>query len=186
MFGTFISRFHHFCQLLADFLSLPFQDQNILLRDGILEMSLLRVALVFDPVNNCWPNRNLPMYRDSPVLYLSDISRLTSPRLHQKNVDFIYWIRQTGVDEPTVMLLTMVVLFTPERAGISRKKSVEKFQLHYTTLMQHYMKWRFGPDKCKSLFSKLLTKLSDLRELRDSYDSQNLQLGNTFFYCLHE
>lgn len=183
MLGTFISRLQYYSQLMADFSSLPFQDQNILLRDGIMEMFLLRVAFVFDPTKNCWPNKNLPMYRNSPVLYLSDIKQLTSPRLHQMNVDFIYWIQQVGVDEPTVMLLIMIVLFTPDRVGVSRKTTVEKFQLHYITLLDHYMKWRFGPDRYKSLFGKLLIKLSDLRELSDSYDSQNLLLSNSIQKC---
>lgn len=184
MFATSIRRFHHFSQLLADFSSLPFLDQNNLLKGGILEMSILRLSLIFDPINNCWPDTKLPLYIKSPVLYLSDISQLTSPFLYQMNLDFIRWMQQTGVDEPTVMMLVLIVLFTPERAGIIWKEGVEKCQSHYTTLMERYMKWRHGPDYYKPLFGKLLTKLSDLRELSDSYNSQNLRLGNYRIFLL--
>lgn len=170
MFGTAAQRFYYFSQLLADFLSLPIQDQDILLRDGVLEMCILRLALVYHPINNCWPNKNSPLNQDSPALHQSDMEQLATSHLHRMNANFINWVKQVDIDEPTVMLLIMVVLFTPERNGIIWKEGVEKCQLHYTSLMQRYMKWRYGPDGYKLLFGKLLTKLSDLRELGESHN----------------
>jgi hypothetical protein len=82
-----------------------------------------------------------------------------------------------GVDEPTIMLLILIVLFTPERAGLLRTRWIEKYQAYYTSLLERYMGWRFGTTRSKYMFGKLLTKLSDLRELSDTHNRHNLQLG---------
>ena len=178
MFGTLIRRFAFFSRLMTDFSSLPFVDQNSLLKGGVLEMCALRGALVFDSVNNRWPNINMPMYKDTPSVKLTDITHLISSRVFQMLMDFISCIQQMGVDEPTIMLLVLIVLFTPERAGIIRIKWIEKFRAHYISLLQRYMVWRFGMPRSKLMTSKLLTKLNDLRKLSDTHNSQ-IQLGKT-------
>ncbi len=181
MFGTLVRRFAFYARLMPDFTSLPFDDQSNLLRGGVLEMCVLRGALVFDPVNNHWPNVNMSMYKDSPVLKLDNMAIMASNRLFQMHIEFISCIQQMSVDEPTIMLLILIVLFTPERANLVHIKWVEKFQAYYTYLLERYMNWRFGPARSTFIFGKLLTKLSDLRELSDSHNGQNLVLG---IFCL--
>ncbi len=184
MFGTLIRRFAFFSRMMADFSSLPFQDQSCLLKGGVLEMCLLRGALVFDPQTNRWPTANMSMYKDMPVLKLDNIVHLTSSRLFQMHLDFISCIRQMSVDEPTIMLLILIVLFTPERTGLIHADWIEKFQTYYTSLLEHYLNWRFGLAKAKFMFGKMLTKLSDLRELSDTHNHANLRLGETPTFCL--
>ena len=176
MFGTLIRRFAFYARMMADFTSLPSQDQRALLKGGVLEMCMLRGALVFDPVNNRWPNTNMSLYKDTPVLKLGNISNLTSSRIFQMHMEFIGFIQQLGVDEPTIMLLILIVLFT-ERPGLTRPNWVEKYQAYYTSLLERYMGWRFGPRRAKQMFNKLLTKLSDLRELSDIHNQRNMRLG---------
>ena len=181
MFGTLIRRFAFYSRLMADFSSLPFADQKNLLKGGVIEMCVLRGALVFDPVNNRWPNTNMSMYKDAPSLKLGNVTHLTSNRVFQMHMEFINCIQQMGVDEPTIMLLVLIVLFTPERAGLIRIEWIESFQSYYISLLERYMNWRFGLPRSKFMFSKLLTKLSDLREFSDTHNRQNIQLGNTQF-----
>ena len=179
MFGTLIRRFAFYSRLMADFSSLPFADQRNLLKGGVLEMCVLRGALVFDPVNNCWPNTNNSMHKDTPTISLGSIAHLTSNRVFKMHMEFINCIQQMGVDEPTIMLFVLIVLFTPERAGLIRIEWIESFQAYYISLLERYMNWRFGLPRSKFMFSKLLTKLSDLREFSDTHNSENIQLGNT-------
>ena len=160
MFGTLIRRFAFYSRLMADFANLPFSDQSILLKGSALEMCLLRGALVFDPQSNRWPNVNMAMYRDAPTLKLDNVSQLTSSRLFQMHMDFVISVQQMGVDEPTIMLLVLIVLFTPERAELECPEWIERCQSHYTTLLDHYMTWRFGPVKSRAMFGKILTKMS--------------------------
>lgn len=178
MFGTLIRRYAYYARLMPDFASLPFNDQSILLKGGVLEMCLLRGVLVFDPVNNHWPNVNMAMYKNAPVLKLDNIVHLTSNKLFQMHMDFIKCVKQMNVDEPIIMLLILIVLFTPERTGLQCSDWVDRYQGHYTTLLEHYINWRFGMRKAQAMFSKLLTKLSDLRELSDFHNHHNLRLGN--------
>lgn len=178
MFGTLIRRFAFYARLMPDFASLPFQDQGNLLKGGALEMSVLRGALAYDPLNNRWPNTNMSMYNQSAVIKLENIFQMLSNSTFRKLIEFIQCIRQMGVDEPIIMLVIMIVLFTPEREGLTRIKCVEKYQAYYTSLLERYMNWRFGPARSKFMFSKLLTRLSDLRELSDTHSlKQNVQLS---------
>ena len=177
MFGTLIRRFACYARMMPDFAGLPFHDQSVLLKGGVLEMCLLRGALVFDPVSNRWPDVNMSLYKDAPVLKLDDIGHLTSTRLFQMHLDFIACIKAMNVDEPTIMLLILIVLYTPERPGLEHAEWVEKYQSYYTSLLEHYMNWRYGLAKAKFMFGKLLTRLSDLRELSDTHNHHNLRLG---------
>ena len=179
MIGTLIRRFAFYSRLMADFSSLPFADQRNLLKGGVLEMCVLRGALVFDPVNNCWPNTNNSMHKDTPTISLGSIAHLTSNRVFKMHMEFINCIQQMGVDEPTIMLFVLIVLFTPERAGLIRIEWIESFQAYYISLLERYMNWRFGLPRSKLMFNKLLVKLGDLRKLCSSHNRHNLQLGNT-------
>ena len=69
------------------------------------------------------------------------------------------------------------MLLTPDREGLIRMKFIEKCQSYYTYLLERYMNWRFGPQRSTFMFGKLLTKLSDLRELCDSHNTLDVQLA---------
>ena len=163
---------------MRDFAGLPSQDQKILLKEGVLEMCLLRGALAFDPVNHRWPNTDMSIYKNAPVLNLNDVTRMVSSDVIEKHIEFIQFVQKLGVDEAIVMLLTLIVLFT-SRPGISCPSVVENRQMHYTTLLKHYAEWRFGPEQSRKLFNKLLTKLSDLRELSESHNQRSLHFGTS-------
>ena len=184
MFGTLIRRFAFYSRLMADFANLSPNDQGILLKGGVLEMCLLRGALVYDPLNNRWPNVNMSIYKDAPILKLENTGPLTSVHLFEKHMEFVGCVQAMGVDEPTIMLLCMVVLYTPERPGLIQTEWIEKCQSYYTGLLEHYLNWRFGPRKSNAMFGKLLTKLSDLRELSDTHNHANLRLGKVHFFLI--
>lgn len=176
MFGTLVRRFAFYARMMADFASLPNEDQRILLKGGVFEMCLLRGALAFDPINNRWPNTNMSLYKETPVVKLDDITHLTSSHLFQMHLEFISSMKQLCIDEPTIMMLVLIVLFT-HRTGLLRPTWVEKFQAYYVSLLEHYTDWRFGPARSNAIFSKLLTKLSDLRELCETHNARNVNLG---------
>ena len=169
---------------MADFVNLSPNDQGILLKGSVLEMCVLRGALTYDPLNNRWPNVNMSLYKDAPTLKLGNIGHMTSSHIFQKHMEFVGCVQAMGVDEPTIMLLCMVVLYTPERPGLIQTEWIEKCQSYYTGLLEHYLNWRFGPRKSNAMFGKLLTKLSDLRELSDTHNHANLRLGKVHFFLI--
>ena len=170
--ATLIRRFTVFAGLLPDFSNLPFQDQNILLKSGVVEMCILHGVLGFDPSTNCWyevPSAN----KDTalPILNLEDLKHLTAPPLvHQRHPQFMTSIQSLSVDEPIVMFLILIVLFDPERDGLSGSGWIGKIQLKYVLLLERYLNGLYSTDgKRNILFGKLLTKLSDLRELGEYF-----------------
>lgn len=162
------SRLTTYVNLLKEFTNLNWNDQTSLLKHGLPEMCFLRGVLVFNPSNKCWLYNNK---EKSSVLYLNEINQLVSPHLLQMHLQFILNIRRLDVDEPIVMLMVLIVLFTPERMGVVDQRAVEKHQQHFTCLLDNYTKWRYGIAKSRTIFATLLTKLSDLRILSESQGS---------------
>ena len=159
------SRLASYAHQLKEFENLNWHDQSRLLEHGLLEMCILRGALVFDSFNQCWPNNN----QKSSALYLNELHQLVSPQLFQMHFKFIQNVQRMDVDEPIIMMMILIVLFTPERMGLIDHPTIEKYQNHFTCLLDSYTKWRYGLIRSKCIFATLLTKLSDLRILSESH-----------------
>ncbi|KAK7069111.1 Ligand binding domain of hormone receptors [Halocaridina rubra] len=177
MFTTVVRRFAFFARLFPEFCNLPAQDQGTLLRGGILEMSLIRGVQSFDTEHNRWPDTSHQMYKDAPTLRIEDMKKLVSGELYEMHVKFIHSTKELNVDEPVMMLLLLIVLFTSDRAGLLAGDVIQAQQDHYVHLMRVYMNWRYGPNNASILYPKLLFKLTDLRELNDQHTEYNLKLA---------
>lgn len=176
MFGTLIRRFAVYARMMETFTNLPSEDQRVLLKHGVLEMCILRGAQLYDPVANRWPKVDSSIFKTTPMLKLDNITQLTSSLVFRKHMEFVVFIQQLHLDEPSVMLLVLIVLFT-KRPGLLRPETVEKCQAYYVSLLERYFDWRFGPLLSKEMFNQLLTKLSDLRALSDAHNQENMCLG---------
>ncbi|XP_076334030.1 vitamin D3 receptor-like [Tachypleus tridentatus] len=177
MFFTVIKQFSHFAQNLKCFSYIPQRDQEVLLRSGIMEMCFLRGAYVFDNRRGCWPDRKKVLYRDSPTLKAEDIMKLVSPTLFEKHMKFNEGIKELGPDEPTIMLLLVTVLLSPDRSDLENVDLVTAQQEKYYILLKNYMLWRYGPDHTTVLYPKLFLKLPDLRELNEAHTGYHLKLN---------
>ncbi|XP_076333593.1 thyroid hormone receptor beta-like isoform X1 [Tachypleus tridentatus] len=176
MFFTVIKQFSHFAQNLECFSYIPQRDQEVLLRSGVMEMCFLRGAYVFDEKRGCWPERKKILYKDAPSLKAEDIKKLVSPALYEKHMKFIAGIKELDPDEPTVMLLLVIVLLSPDRSNLVNVDLVTNQQEKYYILLKNYMLWRYGPDHTAALYPKLFLKLPDLRELNDAHTDYHLKL----------
>ncbi|XP_042860472.1 inactive histone-lysine N-methyltransferase 2E-like isoform X2 [Penaeus japonicus] len=177
MFTTVVRRFAYFARLFPDFCELPSQDQGSLLRGGILEMSLIRGVQSFDTDNNRWPNTREQIYKDAPTLRVEDMKKLVSCELYDMHMKFIFSMKDLNVDEPVMMLLLLIVLFTSDRPGLQEATRVQGRQDHYLQLIRKYMNWRYGPHNATIMYPRLLIKLTDLRELNDQHNEYNLKLA---------
>ncbi|XP_068238167.1 uncharacterized protein [Palaemon carinicauda] len=177
MFTTVVRRFAYFARFFPEFCNLPAQDQGCLLRGGILEMSLIRGVQSYDTENNRWPNTNHQMYKDAPILRIEDMKKLVSGELYEMHIKFIHSMKELNVDEPVMMLLMLIVLFSSERPGLVAAPAIQAHQEHYLHLLRIYMEWRYGEHNTSILYPKLLYKLTDLRELNDQHTEYNLKLA---------
>lgn len=176
LFFTVIKQFAHFSRQLDSFDAIGSSDQEVLLRCGVLELCFIRGAYVFDEVRLCWPDKSLPLYQDAFVLSAEDLKKLVSHELHDKHLRFVQSLRDMDLDEPTTMLLLVIVLLSPDRPNLSDADLVAREQEKYYLLLQRYMSWRYGPDVTSSAYPKLLLKLPDLRELSDAHTDFHLLL----------
>ncbi|KAK3856512.1 hypothetical protein Pcinc_037168 [Petrolisthes cinctipes] len=177
MFTTIIKRFAYFARLFPAFLDLTSHDQETLLRTGILEMSLIRGVQTFDTSNNRWPDSSHLLYHSAPALKAEDMKKLVSCELYETHMKFIHSLKELGVDEPVMMLLLLIVLFTSDRPGLKDTAAVQIKQDHYLLLLRKYLGWRHGPHNARLLYPRLLLKLTDLRELNDQHNNYNLKLA---------
>ncbi|CAL4131276.1 unnamed protein product, partial [Meganyctiphanes norvegica] len=178
MFTTVVRRFAYFAQLFPDFCELPPQDQSILLRNGILDMCLIRGVQAYDTENNRWPNTNQVIYKDAATLRIEDMKKLVSSKLYETNIKFITSMKELNLDEPVLMILLMILLFTTDQPGLIENKKVQITQEKYLMHLRKYMTWRYGPKNTSLLYPKLLMKLTDLRELNDQHNEYNLRLAD--------
>ncbi|KAK4300636.1 hypothetical protein Pmani_027168 [Petrolisthes manimaculis] len=177
MFTTIIKRFAYFARLFPAFLDFTSHDQETLLRTGILEMSLIRGVQTFDTSNNRWPDSSHLLYHSAPTLKAEDMKKLVSCELYETYMKFIHSLNKLGVDEPVMMMLLLIVLFTSDRPGLKDTAAVQIKQDHYLLLLRKYLGWRHGPHNARLLYPRLLLKLTDLRELNDQHNNYNLKLA---------
>ncbi|KAK8747683.1 hypothetical protein OTU49_016531, partial [Cherax quadricarinatus] len=177
MFTTIVRRFAYFARLFPEFCDLPPQDQENLLRSGILEMSLIRGVQSFDTENNRWPNTKQQLYKDAPTLNVEDMKKLVSCELYEMHMKFIHSLKELNVDEPVMMMLLLTVLFTSDRPGLLGAPTIQALQDHYLQLLRKYLGWRYGSHNAPILYPRLLIKLTDLRELNDQHTEYNLKLA---------
>lgn len=171
-----IRRYAAYARMLENFTSLPNCDQKALLKGGVLEMCILRGALLFDPTSNRWPKADNSIYKNTPSLKLDSITHLTSSLIFRKHLEFIGFIQKLHLDEPCIMLLVLIVLFN-KRPDLLRPERVEKCQAYYISLLERYMDWRFGALRSRSMFNSLMSKMNDLKDLSDTHNVENMRLG---------
>ncbi len=144
MFTTGIRRWAAFSRSVTAFASLSRQDQATLLQAAVMQLSILRAVASFRMSEKEW-RINTPVNEFTPTLSLEDVQRLLSPQLAEMHLTFISSMQKFQVDEPAIMLLSLITLFTPERADLIDRESIAKAQEQYILLLERYCCWKYGP-----------------------------------------
>lgn len=83
------------------------------------------------------------------------MKNLVSPELFEMHMSFIQKIQKLKADEPTIMLLLLIVMFYPERSDLEDVATVSAAQEKYCELLRKYVNWRYGPEGSK-LYPKVI------------------------------
>ncbi|KAI1293538.1 Vitamin D3 receptor B [Halotydeus destructor] len=199
MFFTAIQRLALFAQKVPSFSAIEPEDQQVLLRGSILEMGFVLSSHLYDTVNSCWPDSssrfkgtdgsgNNPLTGNTfaPVLTANDLKPLVNQDLYEKHMTFIKSIKSMDIDEVCIILLTVIVLLSPDRTSLSNCRAVSQAQERYLMLLRSYMTWRFGHSVAAILYPKLLLKMPDLRELAETLTDFQLSLGKQEIEQIHQ
>lgn len=170
-----IQRFALFAQNFQPFNHINYHDQEILLRAGVLELCFIRGAFLFNKQTKSWSDDLLPE-NHSHLLHENDLKIMVTDMLLEKHLYFIDHFQKLGLDEPTIMLLSVIVLLTADRTGLANSELIQIEQEKYLILLKNYMNWRFGVKRSSILYPKLLLKVTDLRELAEAHTDYQLIL----------
>lgn len=109
------------------------------------------------------------------ILFVSDLEPFLPQTLFDKYFNFIRSIRSLQVDEVSLTLLSLILLFNPDRSGLKDVVIISHLQDSYIRLLKSYMGWHFGRDVSNFLFGRLFLKLPELRELGEYFTDLSLE-----------
>ncbi|XP_054169203.1 nuclear hormone receptor HR96-like [Oppia nitens] len=177
-FEVFIERFVKMTKCLSAFQSLCSNDQLAIVKFSCLEALFLRTALYFDYNSEHWTfimdsnnalEFKLDLLKDSPL----DGIYVTFKK-------FLQNLRSEWDFDPFVIdLLTVIVLFNPDRPNIIHKEIVKLQQQLYMYLLQRYLRLKYVSEcESKTKFVKIMNSLEYLRHLNDIH-RRNQNAKNT-------
>jgi len=176
MFTTGIRRWATFSQMLPEFSMLIREDQMLLLQAAAMQLSILRSVAAFKISDKVWFGKCTEQ-QPAPILRLEDVKRLLSTELAEMHVEFISSMQKLQVDEPTLMLLSLITLFNSEKHGLINTQMISNAQDYYILLLRRYCNWKYGLDDKHRTHTKLLAKMSDLRALSDVHSDHQVRLS---------
>ena len=185
MFTTGIRRWATFCKWLPSFSSLKVVDQTTVLKTAVMQLSILRAVISFNPCSSEW-RINLPVNHFSPKLDLQDVKQLMSPQMVELHLKFICSMKKLKPDEAIIMLLALITLFSNENDRLEDAQLIGRFQDRYISLLQRYCDWKYGPVDGKRTLARLLSLMSDLREISDMHSDHELRLANHEILEIHQ
>ena len=162
---------------VSAFRALPQSEQIQLLKGGSIELLILRSVLTFDPDKQQFLDPT-----DSPDARAMKVHQLQSAVSGTGVFDaHMAFVRSVAVDlradETMLVLLLVISLFSPDRAGDEGRPEVTRQQEHYTSLLHSYLASRMPPAAARLLFPRLLLKLTEIRSLSEEHSQVLLRVS---------
>lgn len=190
---------------LKAFKALSQTDQIGLLKGGSIELLILRSVISFDRENNRFLDQydkdSCAMSPDqlrvgiekpfhptstsgSPIIgpgtfgMAGDLMESGSSALFDEHMRFVKSLAiDLKADETSLILLLMLSLFSPDRPQVQDKNYVSAEQDKYALLLQRYLESKYPTHIVKSIYPKLLMKLTDIRNLNEEHSQVLLKLN---------
>jgi len=175
---------------LKAFKALSQTDQIGLLKGGSIELLILRSVISFDKENNYFLD---PYDKDSLALtsdqFREGIERsdfgmpglggADGPKgLFEDHMKFVKSLAiDLKADETMLILLLMLSLFSPDRPSVQDKAYISSEQDKYALLLQRYLESKYPYHIVRSIYPKLLMKLTDIRNLNEEHSQVLLRLN---------
>lgn len=176
---------------LKAFKALSQTDQIGLLKGGSIELLILRSVISFDKENNYF----LDPYDKDSLAMTSDQLRegiekpgvevgglpgfgANSGGLFDEHMKFVKSLAiDLKADETVLILLLMISLFSPDRPCVQDKIYISAEQDKYALLLQRYLESKYPYSMVRTMYPKLLMKLTDIRNLNEEHSQVLLKLN---------
>jgi len=145
------------------FQTLPQEDQIALLKGSVFSIILLRSVIHYDP--------NSDSLRQAAINYkmerLKHILKADAETWAQ-HIDFLKSFHlELGLDKQSILLIMMLVLFSPDHPGVKNRVAVASCQERYMILIKNYIESIRSFGEAIYLFPKVLGKIGELRSLTE-------------------
>ncbi|XP_076759698.1 nuclear hormone receptor HR96 isoform X2 [Xylocopa sonorina] len=159
-----INAFKNMCQ----------EDQIALLKGGCTEMMILRSALNYDIEKDIWW---IPHSQESMSNIKVDVLKEAKGNLYAEHARFIRSFDPRWRDENIILILSAIALFTPNRPKVVHNDVIKLEQNSYYYLLRRYLESVYPGCEAKSMFLKLIQKISDLHRLNNEVVGVYLNLN---------
>ncbi|OAD59902.1 Nuclear hormone receptor HR96 [Eufriesea mexicana] len=159
-----INAFKNMCQ----------EDQIALLKGGCTEMMILRSALNYDIEKDMWW---IPHSQESMSNIKVDVLKEAKGNLYAEHSRFIRSFDPRWRDENIILILSAIALFTPDRPRVVHNDVIKLEQNSYYYLLRRYLESVYPGCEAKSMFLKLIQKISDLHRLNNEVVGVYLNLN---------
>ncbi|XP_033203410.1 nuclear hormone receptor HR96 isoform X1 [Bombus vancouverensis nearcticus] len=159
-----INAFKNMCQ----------EDQIALLKGGSTEMMILRSALNYDVEKDMWW---IPHSQESMSNIKVDVLKEAKGNLYTEHSRFIRSFDPRWRDENIILILSAIALFTPDRPKVVHNDVIKLEQNSYYYLLRRYLESVYPGCEAKSMFLKLIQKISDLHRLNNEVVGVYLNLN---------
>ncbi|KAL0811601.1 hypothetical protein ABMA28_009974 [Loxostege sticticalis] len=143
------------------------EDQVALLKGGCIEVMILISTMTdyYDGQRNQW---KIPQNQDQFGCIRTDVLKLATGNIYRSYESFIRSFEpQWRSDEHVTLIMSAIVLFTPDRPKIVHKDVVKLEQNSYYYLLRRYLESVYPGCEAKSTFLKLIQKILELRKLAE-------------------
>lgn len=154
---------------IRSFRSVCHDDQIQLLKGGSIELLILRSVLTFDKDKQQFLDPLDP--EETAAMKVEQLRHAEQGTdLFEDHMAFVKSLTfDLNVDETTLILLLVIALFSHDRERLRDKQLIADQQERYTVLLQRYLESILPAPTAKSLFPKLLHKLTDVRDLNEKH-----------------
>jgi hypothetical protein len=183
-----VKRVITFAKLLPDFRNLAIDDQMALLRGSTMEIFICSSQNLFDKTTNSFTNvisreRNIPTGSndDSNSIQLDILRFIWSDEVFDKTISYLKSMNDLDIDETTLILYIPLILFSPDRRELINRERILKIQNKYSSLLYKYLYFKYDKqvDVVNKIFTKLLLKMIDLRDLHELHSSILLDVADS-------
>lgn len=155
---------------------LPQVEQIHLLKGGSIELLIIRSVMTFDEEKQHFLD---PVdHEETSAMRLDQLEKAENGLgLFDDLMKFIHsLVTDLRADEMTLILLLVISLFSPDRENLSWKSLVAEEQEKYSLLLKNYLESIHPLAVARTLFPKLLMKLTEVRNLNEEHSQVLLRV----------
>ena len=167
-----VLRLIKFAKRLEQFVRLPQECQIGILKGTWIHILLLRSVALYDKDRDVWVTPR----GDIPTEILKNATGFDD--LHDDHRCYCRSIKSITHDDLTIVIvLLVIVLFSPEGPHVAARELVSNIQDKYLILLKHYLESKYNYVRAAEMFAQLMAKVKELKELAEVHGKYLLDVN---------